>query len=73
MMRAASGLAQAPIVFGRLTVSTIISARISPNNDTIIIMAARKIEVFENKFVIDFVVAIERRRKHFDLAGFYSL
>jgi hypothetical protein len=35
-------------------------------------MAARKIEVFENKFVIDFVVAIECHRKHFDLAGFYS-
>ena len=54
MMRAESGLVQTPIVFGSVTVFSVISARIPPNNDTIIIIAAKESAVFKDKPVMVF-------------------
>jgi hypothetical protein len=52
MMRAESGLVQTPIVLGRFTVFSVISARIPPDNDTIIIIAAKMSAVFDGKPVM---------------------
>jgi hypothetical protein len=54
MMRAESGLVQTPIVLGRFTVLSVISARIPSDNDIIIIIAAKKSAVFEDKPVMVF-------------------
>lgn len=54
MMRAESGLVQTPIVLGRFTVFSVISARIPCNNGTISIMAAKQSAVFDDKPVMVF-------------------